>query len=123
MQVCSACNLRDSCDRAYVILKESEADARTLDIVRILLFYAVDPLVLSGGEKPPGREVIESSARQLLSQLIELSEASPAPPPPVPAQSNSTSKDAVAKSKPLSFKADMLSKHVEMKKGDWTCPK
>ncbi|CAL5186665.1 unnamed protein product [Lathyrus oleraceus] len=118
--VCSACNLRDSCDRAYVILKESEADARTVDIVRILLFYAVDPLVLSGGEKPPGREVIESSARQLLSQLIELSEASPAPPP-VPAQS--TSKDTVAKSKPLSFRADMLSKHVEMKRGDWTCPK
>lgn len=121
--VCSACNLRESCDRAYVLLKESEADARTVDIVRILLFYAIDPLVLSGGEKPPGREVIESSARKLLSQLIELSESSPAPPP-FPAYSKSTSQENVSKGKPLSFKAaEMLSKNVEMKKGDWVCQK
>ncbi|KAI5441484.1 hypothetical protein KIW84_010819 [Lathyrus oleraceus] len=63
-----------------------------------------------------------SSGSVSFSSLIELSEASPAPPP-VPAQSKSTSKDTVAKSKPLSFRADMMSKHVEMKKGDWTCPK
>ncbi|WJX67245.1 hypothetical protein P8452_51729 [Trifolium repens] len=119
--VCSACNLKDSCDRAYVILKESEADARTVDIVRILLFYAIDPLVLSVGEKPPGRDVIESSARKLLSQLIELSELSP--PPPVPAPSKSTAHDSGAKGKPLSFRADMLSKTVEMKSGDWMCSK
>jgi len=106
-----------------VILKESEADARTVDIVRILLFYAIDSLVLSGGEKPLGREVIESSARKLLSQLIELSESSPAPPP-LPAYSKSTSQEDVSKVKPLSFKAaEMLSKNVEMKKGDWVCQK
>ncbi|XP_073220258.1 uncharacterized protein [Cicer arietinum] len=124
--VCSACNLRDSCDRAYVIVKESEADARTVDIVRILLYYAIDPLVLSGGEKPPGREVIETSARKLLSQLIELSESSPAPAPlpaPAPGRSKSTAQDAVGKVQPLSFRATMMSNHVEMKKGDWMCPK
>ncbi|XP_061343663.1 zinc finger protein VAR3, chloroplastic [Gastrolobium bilobum] len=120
--VCSACNLRGSCDRAYVILKEFEADARTVDIVRILLFYALDPLVLSGGEKPPGREVIESSARKLLSQLIELSESYPAPPP-APAHSKLTAQDSVAKGQPLRFMTNKLSKDVEMKKGDWMCPK
>ncbi|XP_045823986.1 zinc finger protein VAR3, chloroplastic [Trifolium pratense] len=128
--VCSACNVRDSCDRAYMILQESEADVRTVDIVRILLSYAIDPLVLSGGEKPPGRDVIESSARKLLSQLIELSELSP-PPAPVPAHSKSTAHDSGAKDKhdsgakgkPLNFRALMLSKTLEMKKGDWVCSK
>ncbi|CAJ2641937.1 unnamed protein product [Trifolium pratense] len=128
--VCSACNVRDSCDRAYMILQESEADVRTVDIVRILLSYAIDPLVLSGGEKPPGRDVIESSARKLLSQLIELSELSP-PPAPVPAHSKSTAHDSGAKGKhdsgakgkPLNFRALMLSKTLEMKKGDWVCSK
>ncbi|XP_031103515.1 zinc finger protein VAR3, chloroplastic [Ipomoea triloba] len=71
---CGACNLRGSCDRAYVLLKELEGDARTVDIVRILLLYALDPLVISGGEKPPGRELIDASVRKLLLELIELSE-------------------------------------------------
>lgn len=106
--VCSACNLRSSCDRAYMILKDVEIDARTVDIVRILLFYALDPLVLSGGDKPPGREVIESSARKLLSQLIELSESFPAP---------------IHAPAPSCSKPNQLSKDVEMKKGDWMCPK
>ncbi|OIW20154.1 hypothetical protein TanjilG_02134 [Lupinus angustifolius] len=120
--VCSACNLRDSCDRAYVILKEFEADARTVDIVRILMFYALDPLVLSGEEKLPGREVTESSVRKLLSQLVELSDSSPAPAP-APTRPKTTTQDATAKGQPPSFMTNKLSKDVEMKKGDWMCPK
>ncbi|XP_027357877.1 zinc finger protein VAR3, chloroplastic isoform X2 [Abrus precatorius] len=122
--VCSACNLRSSCDRAYVILKDFETDARTVDLVRILLFYALDPLVLSGGDKPPGQEVIESSARKLLSQLIELSELSSAPAPaPSSACSKLTAQDTVAKGHPISVMTKKLSKDVEMKKGDWMCSK
>ncbi|KAI4351031.1 hypothetical protein L6164_005420 [Bauhinia variegata] len=56
--VCGACNLRGSCDRAYVILKEPEAAARTVDIARILLFHALDPLVICGGEKSPGEKLL-----------------------------------------------------------------
>ncbi|KHN23720.1 Zinc finger protein VAR3, chloroplastic [Glycine soja] len=119
--VCGACNLRSSCDRAYVILKDFETDARTIDIVRILLFYALDPLVLSSGDKPPGREVIESSARKLLSQLIELSE-SPAPAP-ASARSKPTAQDAVGEGQSLSVTTNQLFKDAEMKKGDWMCPK
>ncbi|KAG5022188.1 hypothetical protein JHK82_018056 [Glycine max] len=119
--VCGACYLRSSCDRAYVILKDFETDARTVDIVRILLFYALDPLVLSGGDKPPGREVIESSVRKLLSQLIELSE-SPAPAP-APARSKPTAQDGVVEGQSLSVTTNQLFKDVEMKKGDWMCPK
>ena len=118
VQVCSTCSLRGSCDRAYVILKETEADARTVDIVRILLFYALDSLVLSGGEKPPGRQTIESSARKLLSELIELSETSPDPALPKPAVKALKQKDDS-----LDFMDDVPSQDVEMKRGDWMCPK
>lgn len=118
IQVCSTCNLRGSCDRAYVILKEPEATARTVDIMRVLLFYALDPLVISGGEKPPGRDVIESSTRKLLSELIELSESSPAFAPPKP-----TTKHAVPKDQSLNLMNDKASKDVDMKLGDWMCPK
>ncbi|KAJ7975239.1 zinc finger protein VAR3, chloroplastic [Quillaja saponaria] len=120
--VCGTCNLRGSCDRAYVILKESEAAARTVDLVRIVLFYALDPLVISGGEKPPGRLLVESSARKLLSELIDLSESSPDPPPPKPAPKPAP-KSSPKKDPSLNLPNDKLSQDVEMKRGDWMCPK
>lgn len=104
-------------------LNEFEADARTVDIVRILLFYAIDPLVFNGGEKQPGREVIDSSVRKLLSQLIELSETSTAPPPaPAPVRSKRTAQEAVAKGQ-LNSMTNKVHKDVEMKSGDWMCTK
>lgn len=116
--VCSTCNLRGSCDRAYVILKESEAAARTVDIVRILLSYALDPLVISGGEKPPCRERIDLSARNLLSDLTRLSETSCDAELPMPA-----AKAPARKEKTVSGNDEEEFKNVEMKRGDWMCPK
>uniref|UniRef100_A0A5B6ZYQ0 Putative Zinc finger family protein isoform 1 n=1 Tax=Davidia involucrata TaxID=16924 RepID=A0A5B6ZYQ0_DAVIN len=116
--VCSACNLRGSCDRAYVIPKESEGAARTVDIVRILLFYALDPLVISGGVKPPGRELVEISARNLLVDLIRLSETSLDPALPKPAGKASNKKEQSQE-----FMDDKFSQDVEMKRGDWMCLK
>ncbi|KAB2054965.1 hypothetical protein ES319_A11G003200v1 [Gossypium barbadense] len=116
--VCGACNLRGSCDRAYVILKESEAAARTVDIVRILLSYALDPLVISEREKPPGREHIDASARNLLSDLTKLSETSCDAEIPKPA-----AKARPRKEKQISGNDDAEFKNVEMKRGDWMCPK
>lgn len=118
MQVCGGCNLRGSCDKAYVILKESESAARTVDIVRILLLYALDPVVISGEEKPHGRELIEASTRKLLSKLIELSDTAPSPDLPKPA-----SKDTHKKEKSLNFADDEHTRDVEMKRGDWMCSK
>ncbi|KAF9625284.1 hypothetical protein IFM89_020870 [Coptis chinensis] len=111
--VCSACNLRGSCDRAYGILKDSEAPARTVDIVRMLLIYALDPIVLSGEEKPHGREQIEASARKLLSELVELSETPPDPALPKPAINPPRVSQGMGREP---------SKDVEMKRGDWICP-
>lgn len=89
-----------------------------MDIVRILLFYALDPLVISGREKPPGRDIIESSARKLFSELIELSEASPDPVLSKPAV-----KIRKQKEDSVNFMDDKLSQDVEIQRGDWMCPK
>lgn len=97
-------------------LTDNEATARTADIVRILLSYALDPVVISGGERPPGRELVEASARKLLSELIDLSEK-----PLDPELSKPFAEVPIQKKKSL----DEPSQSVEMKKGDWdwTCPK
>ncbi|KAJ4960031.1 hypothetical protein NE237_019941 [Protea cynaroides] len=116
--VCSACNLRGSCDRAYVILKQSDAAARTVDVVRILFIYALDPLVLSGGERPHGREIVEASARKLLSELIELSDTSPDPDLPKPVARSIGKKEQDKK-----FMDHLPPQNAEMKRGDWICSK
>ncbi|KAL6183294.1 hypothetical protein ACLB2K_044705 [Fragaria x ananassa] len=116
--VCGGCNLRGSCDRAYVVLNEFEAAARTVDIVRILMYYALDPLVISGQQKPPGRELVETSARKLLAKLLQLSETDVDPSLPMPAAK------ALPKKKPsIRLMDDELSQAAEMKRGDWMCPK
>ncbi|CAA2962524.1 zinc finger VAR3, chloroplastic [Olea europaea subsp. europaea] len=116
--VCGACNLRGSCDKAYVLVNDSEGAARTVDIIRILLLYALDPLVISGGEKPPGRDLIDVSARKLLSKMIALSETPPDPELPKPVVITSQKK----KQSPDSV-VDERSRNAEMKRGDWMCTK
>lgn len=115
-QVCSSCLLRGSCDRANVIVKDSEAAAGTVDIVRILLAYALDSAVVTG-EKFPGREHIEVSARKLLLELIELSETAPNPEfsKPVAIAPNQKKKSSL-------LADENLSPDIELKRGDWMCP-
>lgn len=116
--VCSSCSLRGSCDRAYVLLTESESVARTVDVVRILLSFAVDPLVVSGEVENGalGRELIESSARRLLAALVELGETPVDPDLPKPA-----SVDHQRKKKPLDLSYNGSSQNNDMKPGDWVC--
>ncbi|KAJ6977028.1 zinc finger protein VAR3 [Populus alba x Populus x berolinensis] len=115
---CSACIHRGCCDRAFVILKSKEAEGRTIDIVRVLMFHALDPLVISEGEKSPGSELIEASARKLLSELVELSET-----PHDPALPKHTPKTPDKKERVVNFTGGKLRENVEMKKGDWICTK
>lgn len=98
------CVFKGSCDRAYVILKDIESDARTVDIVRVLLNHALDPAVDSD-KKPAGAEDVEASAKKLLLELTELSDTKIDP---------ELQKPVVVVAK----KAQSL----EMTKGDWSCP-
>ncbi|XP_026386775.1 zinc finger protein VAR3, chloroplastic-like [Papaver somniferum] len=109
--VCSGCNLRGSCDRANMKQEDSEASAHTADVMRMLLMYALDPLVHSS-EKPNGREYVEASARRLLSELSEA--------PPDPSLTNS---DVRPKRKSVNLNKSQYYQNIEMKKGDWMCSK
>lgn len=117
-QVCGSCNLRGSCDRAYVLLKESESAARTVDVVRILLMYALDPLLIGGEERLPCLSNFDDSAKRLLHKLVELSEAVPEPPPVQPVIRTPQTKERIR-----SLVDDVQNENAELKRGDWMCPK
>ncbi|XP_031492560.1 zinc finger protein VAR3, chloroplastic isoform X1 [Nymphaea colorata] len=109
-EVCSSCNLRGSCDRAYI---NAEEGARTVDVVRILLNYAADPLLLSRDRSHEVVE-IEASARRLLAKLTEMSNT-----PVDPALSKPAVKPSPQQERQ---KSKMRQDNVEMQRGDWICP-
>uniref|UniRef100_A0A0D9ZCA2 RanBP2-type domain-containing protein n=1 Tax=Oryza glumipatula TaxID=40148 RepID=A0A0D9ZCA2_9ORYZ len=120
---CSACKLRGSCDKAYVI-PNAEDEARTVDVMRILLNYAIDPTSLSGENSVNGG--VQESARKLLSELTMLSDTTIDPSIPKPVfQTSSKTKTfdkGIAKPK-FSAGKGRETTETEMKKGDWLCPK
>lgn len=116
--VCGSCNLRGSCDRAYILLDDSEAAPRTVDIVRMLIFYALDPLVISGEMKPPERDLIEASAKKILLELIDLGDTPI--DPDIPKLVAMTTRQ---KKQNLNSFDRGSSQDVEMKPGDWACTK
>lgn len=125
---CSVCKLRGSCDKAYVIPNAEEA-ARTVDVVRILLAYAIDPTSLSGENPVAGG--VQESARKLLSDLTMLCDTTIDPSLPIPVFQTSSKKESstkVGKGTQLHTKSrESAGKGretavTEMKKGDWLCP-
>ncbi|KAJ3697721.1 hypothetical protein LUZ61_001426 [Rhynchospora tenuis] len=120
---CGVCKLRDSCDRAYVAPTDEQGSARTVDVIRILLTYALEPSNLSGGESFVQTNVQES-ARSLLTELIKLSDTMIDPSLPRPVLHNAPSTKGKARgSQSKDFRKGGQSAGIEMKKGDWLCPK
>ncbi|XP_078441037.1 uncharacterized protein LOC144711017 [Wolffia australiana] len=123
--VCGSCSLRGACDRANAKLNNEEG-ARTVDVIRIILYYAVDPNLLLRFDASQRRS-IEGSIRALLSKLTELSdtpvdtslleEVKAAPPQDQPQKSKINSKST------LRSGSRGRSLDVEMKRGDWVCSK
>ncbi|KAJ8621442.1 hypothetical protein MRB53_029971 [Persea americana] len=116
--VCSSCNLRGSCERAYVKAREDEG-GRTVDVMRILLTYGLDPITGSVENEPCLNKTIKESVRRLLKEMTEFSTRElSSSPPKVP-------------SKRIPFKPEYSNQHqlpkdqidVPMKQGDWICPK
>ncbi|PON36587.1 zinc finger protein [Parasponia andersonii] len=118
--VCSSCSLRNSCDRAYLFtLKEDEA--RTIDIMRVLLAYGFDPLNASlVNQSLLKKKSVKTVVRKLLHEVVKLSlvPIDPNLPPPIikkPAPK--------VKQPPPPPKKRVGRDDIEMKKGDWLCPK
>ncbi|KFK35598.1 hypothetical protein AALP_AA4G012200 [Arabis alpina] len=118
--VCSSCSLRNSCEKAF-LLTNKEDEARTLDLMRILFTYGFDPLNGTVANKNLlKKKSVKTVVRKLLHEIVKLST--------VPIDPNLTPpviKKAPPKVKqpPPPPKRRVGRDDIEMKKGDWLCPK
>lgn len=116
--VCSSCNLRASCERAYIIPRRGDI-ARTIDVMRVLLTYAYYPLI--GSAQNDVHKVVKLSVRKLLKQVVKLS-ATPLDPNLRKAASVG-SPPKINQFQPPPIKKMRRADDAEMKKGDWLCPR
>jgi len=125
-QACGVRKFRESCDRAYLVPKAEEG-VRTVNVVRILLEYAMDTKNLSGENSVS--ESVQESARKLLSKLIILSDTAIDPSVPKPVfqtsskQQSSTKLSDKSKGARGSVGKGRETTAAEMKMGDWLCTK
>ncbi|CAN6483102.1 unnamed protein product [Victoria cruziana] len=104
-EVCSACHLRGSCSMAYVTPCKKET-ARLIDVLRLLYVFGYSSQAHpSDGHSQ--RRSTRRPLRRLLQQLVELSK--------LPFNQDNKSSTAMAE--------NFGWEDLEMKKGDWMCPK
>ncbi|KAK0602369.1 hypothetical protein LWI29_032679 [Acer saccharum] len=118
--VCSSCSLRSSCERAY-LLTNKEDEARTIDLMRVLLTYGFDPLNGSVVNKSLLKQKsVKTVVRKLLHEVVKLSAVPIDPNLPPPVIKKPPPK---VKQPPPPPRKRVGRDDVEMKKGDWLCPK
>ncbi|KAE8699024.1 putative diphosphoinositol polyphosphate phosphohydrolase [Hibiscus syriacus] len=113
--VCSSCNLRGNCDRAYVKAREDEG-GRTVDVMRILLTYGLDSVTCSVENKPCQNKLVKASVRRLLKEVVDYGSKDQRADMPnaAPSRADASREDH------LSTEGQIK---VPMKPGDWLCPK
>ncbi|KAK4423396.1 hypothetical protein Salat_1922400 [Sesamum alatum] len=115
--VCSSCILRGDCDRAYVKAREDEG-GRTVDVMRFLLTYGLDPIVGSVENKPCMNKRVKESVRTLLKEMVDIKVEQhdcESPNPNAPDWNSSAQETDINQSRSHN--------NVPMKQGDWICPK
>ncbi|OEL13526.1 Zinc finger protein VAR3, chloroplastic [Dichanthelium oligosanthes] len=118
--VCSSCNLRNVCSKGYILTRK-EDEARTLDVMRILLIYGFDHIKETVENKPLLKlKSLKTVVRKLIHEIVKLSAVpiDPNLPPPVIRKP-----PPKVKQPPPPPKKRVGRDDVEMKKGDWLCPK
>ncbi|KAF8690738.1 hypothetical protein HU200_041122 [Digitaria exilis] len=118
--VCSSCNLRNVCSKGYILTRK-EDEARTLDVMRILLIYGFDHIKGTVENKPLLKiKSLKTVIRKLIHEIVKLSAVpiDPNLPPPVIRKP-----PPKVKQPPPPPKKRVGRDDVEMKKGDWLCPK
>ncbi|GMH15154.1 hypothetical protein Nepgr_016995 [Nepenthes gracilis] len=111
--VCSSCSLRGNCDRAYVKAREDEG-GRTVDVMRILLTFGLDPITRSVENKPCQNETVKNSVRMLLNEMVEFSQKEPV-------SFTSNDRDSSVRDCSKARWKDQI--EVPTKQGDWICPR
>ncbi|XP_073222635.1 uncharacterized protein [Cicer arietinum] len=118
--VCSSCSLRNNCDNAY-LLTNKEDEARTIDIMRMLLTFGFDPINGSVTNKPLLKQKsVKAVVRKMLHEVVKLSSVPIDPNLPPPVIKKPPPK---VKQPPPTPKRRVGRDDVEMKRGDWLCPK
>ncbi|XP_059652431.1 uncharacterized protein LOC132299684 [Cornus florida] len=118
--VCSSCSLRNSCERAYLITNK-EDEARTIDVMRVILTYGFDPVNGSVvNESLLKIKSVKTVIRKLLHEIVKLSAVPIDPNLPPPVINKPPPK---VKQPPPPPKKRVGRDDIEMKKGDWLCPK
>uniref|UniRef100_A0A7N0R7X1 RanBP2-type domain-containing protein n=1 Tax=Kalanchoe fedtschenkoi TaxID=63787 RepID=A0A7N0R7X1_KALFE len=119
-QVCSTCSLRSTCERGF-LLTNKEDEARTIDIMRVLLTYGFEPVNGSVMNKSLLKnKSVKTVVRKLLHEVVKLSAVPIDPNLPPPVIKRPPPKVKVPPPPP---KKRVGRDDVEMKKGDWLCPK
>lgn len=97
----------------YKVLESGKAEM--VDLMKYLLSYASNPSVSSERNNLYSRDHIESSVRNLLSDLTEMSSRAP--------MSNLSAPEQYQVSEVHRQTPRPLGQNIEMKRGDWICPK
>ncbi|XP_010528889.1 PREDICTED: uncharacterized protein LOC104805882 [Tarenaya hassleriana] len=118
--VCSSCSLRNSCEKAF-LLTNKEDEARTIDLMRILFAYGFDPLHGPVTNKDLlKKKSVKNVIRKLIHEVVKLSAVPIDPNLPPPVIKKPPPK---VKQPPPPPKKRVGRDDIEMKKGDWLCPK
>lgn len=100
----------------YFEFQVLESDkANTVDIMKYILSYASNPSMSSEYNNLYSRELVESSARNLLRQMIDVSFGDSALTLPASEQCQLYAGNE--------HPPRPIRQNVEMKRGDWICPK
>ncbi|XP_052186375.1 zinc finger protein VAR3, chloroplastic-like [Diospyros lotus] len=120
--VCSSCYLRGNCERAYAKARGGEA-AETVDVMRYLLTYGLDPVTGVVENKPCLNKSVMESVRKLLKEIIEhsMKELSSDPPVVKFTKWHSSMHDSIHQRRLRTLQEDQ--DHRVLKKGDWICNK
>ncbi|XP_034909463.1 uncharacterized protein [Populus alba] len=118
--VCSNCRLRSSCESGY-LLTNKEDEARTIDLMRVLLAYGFESINGSVANRfllkqKPVRTVV----RKLLHEVSKLSAVPIDPNLPPPVIKRPPTK---VKRPPTPPRKRVGRDGMDMKRGDWLCPK
>lgn len=112
--------MRSSCEKAY-LLTNKEDEPRTIDVMRVLLSYGFDPVNGSVSNMSLLKmKSVKTVVRKLIHEVVKLGSVpiDPSLPPPVIKKP-----PPKVKQPPPPPKKRVGRDDIEMKKGDWLCPK
>ncbi|KAM7270037.1 hypothetical protein ACFE04_029251 [Oxalis oulophora] len=113
--VCSSCNLRGDCERAFVKAREDEG-GRTVDVMRILLTYGFHPISSSVENNLCLNKTVKESVRRLLNEMVKFGNKESDSDVQSATKLNTVTKDHIS-----TVEKEGKIK-VPMKPGDWNCP-